>query len=102
MSERRTNGLSAWAPFLLSVVVAVAALGVGWGKLSSAAEQTDANKKAIELLQKNLGSIQTDQAVIKNDLKHENRRNEEFRKETSEDLNSILNALQRREPTDGR
>lgn len=98
----RYNGLTAWAPFLLSVVVVTAALGVSWGKFSSAAEQTETNEESIELLKENLGSIQTDQAVIKNDFKHESRRSEEFRRETREDLNNILNALQRREPSDGR
>ena len=98
----RHNGLATWAPFILSVVVVTGGLGIGWGKFSSAAEQTETNKEAIELLKKNLGSIKTDQAVIKNDFKHESRRSEEFRKETREDLNSILNALQRRETPDGR
>ena len=102
MPERRLNGLSAWAPFILSVVVAVGALGVGWGKLSSAADQVEDNKASIEAIKKDLTAIKIGNAVIQEKQRNDIKKADEFRKETGQDLSNILRALQGREPSDGR
>ena len=88
------NGLKTWAPVFLSVIVVIAGLGVGWGKLSSAADQVKDNEEAIELLKKDLTTIKIGNAVINERLRNESKKAEEFREETQEDLSKILKELQ--------
>lgn len=63
-------------------------------KADQAMEATKDNRKVLEGVKKDIGDIKTEQRVIQNKLDYERARQEEYRKETKEDLSRIMRILE--------
>ena len=96
-----SNGRAiAWLPFGFTILAAVVAITLGWGKLDASAQQTDKNTDSIEALQGDVSALKRGQAVIQTRQKYESKIQEDYREDTKDDLKAILDQLKSIERND--
>ncbi len=104
-AEIYRNGASPWVRHILTALPLVIAGTWALSGVSSDAEdaldKAQKNGAEIEAIKRDLGTIKTNQAVIQNQLKNENEKNQTFRDDTGRALDRILRKLDNAQPDGG-